>query len=617
MEKKKRNTYQIWPMIKRMLRVMKEEVPIQYVRMVIYAVAAGAYPFMGILLPKLAIGMIENQGEAKPQRLIMAMVVYFAVAGVLAFVSGYLSQVMSATSIRLRLRYISRMTGLMQNMDYKYVEDSKFQEENAKAFQACSNNVTGVEGVYNHILKLPAKTITVLGMMIFVCTLSPVLLIALILHVAVNLWASNKSHDYQYAHKEALGKATRKMKYFRDTTNDFTFGKDIRIFNFRERIIDNYKTEIKSYTNLRKKLVTREWLYGLAGLVTMLITNVIMYGILIYKTYCGMPISSFTMYVFLVGVLMNRMVEYSNDVSFIRNEGQYVHDFFELLDRELISEGQLETVPSDIEIVFDHVTFRYPGSDKDIFKDFCFTVHKGERLAIVGVNGAGKTTLVKLMCGLYTPIEGRILINGIDLREYKKDTLYRIYGTVFQDFQIFGFPLKENVACASKEIDEKRVMTALESVGLGKKVSELEHGLDQMMLKIVDENGTDFSGGERQKLAIARALYKDAPMVIMDEPTAALDALAEAEIYESFSDLVKGKTAIYISHRLASTKFCDKIALFDKTGVKEYGTHEELMERKGMYYDMFVIQGKYYQEDAQTGMGSDVISGKEREGEIA
>ena len=179
----------------------------------------------------------------------------------------------------------------------------------------------------------------------------------------------------------------------------------------------------------------------------------------------------------------------------------------------------------------------------------------------------------------------------------KKSEIYDLYSAVFQDVNVLAFTLRENVGCASENVDDKKVQAALDKVGLWNKVEGFEKGLDQMMLKVIDEDGTDFSGGERQKLSIARGLYKDAPMVIMDEPTAALDALAEAEIYESFSGLVEGKTAVYISHRLASTRFCDKIALFDADGLAEYGTHDELMEKEGKYYEMFVIQGKYYQEE--------------------
>ena len=243
------------------------------------------------------------------------------------------------------------------------------------------------------------------------------------------------------------------------------------------------------------------------------------------------------------------------------------------------------------------MTFRYPGTEKNIFTDLNFTIHAGERLAIVGVNGAGKSTLVKLMTGLFAPTEGHIYINGVDITELKKSEVYDLYSAVFQDVNVLAFSIRENVGCVANGVNDERALTALEKVGLGDKVKGFEKGLDQMMLKVIDEDGTDFSGGERQKLSIARGLYKDAPMVIMDEPTAALDALAEAEIYENFSELVEGKTAVYISHRLASTRFCDKIALFDADGLSEYGTHDELMEKKGKYYDMFVIQGKYYQEE--------------------
>lgn len=597
MEEENKRKYRPWQMVCRMLGILKEEKPIQISRMVIYAVAAGLFPFMEIILPKLAIGTIEDYGEAAINPLIRTMLIFFCLAGCLVMVSEYLSQVMESTNMRIRLRYLKWISDKLQNMEYCYVEDSSFQEEYNKALNSCNNNSNGVEGVYNHIVKFPAKVLTVIGMIIMVCSLNPVIVLVLFIHTVAVMWGVNMAHNYRYANKQAESKAGRKIKYFRNTTNDFTFGKDIRIFNFRERILRNYRMEIEAYTGLMGKIKKKEWLYGLLGMATMLLTNIVMYGILIYDSYQGMPISSFTMYVFLVSALMTRMVELGNDLAFIRNEGQYVDDFFRLMDADLINEGEVDKLPDSVEIRFDHMYFKYPNTDKYIYEDFNFTIKRGERLAIVGVNGAGKTTLVKLMCGLYKPTSGHIYINDIDITDYKKETLYDMFGTVFQDFAILAFPVKQNVA-ASENADEDRVLEVLDSVGLKEKITGLPKGLDTMMLKIVDEEGVDLSGGERQKLAIARALYKDAPMVIMDEPTAALDALAEADIYENFSRLVEGKTAVYISHRLASTKFCDKIALFDGSGVKEYGTHEELMAKKGMYYDMFVIQGKYYQEEA-------------------
>ncbi|MFY9613415.1 MAG: ABC transporter ATP-binding protein, partial [Tissierellaceae bacterium] len=278
--------------------------------------------------------------------------------------------------------------------------------------------------------------------------------------------------------------------------------------------------------------------------------------------------------------------------------GRYVRDFYEFLDRNLGgSGGHRDPIENDtLDIEFKNVSFKYPKTDKYIFNNLNFKINKGEKLAIVGVNGAGKSTLVKLMTGLFDVTEGEILINGVPIKEFSKKALYSMFSVVFQDVNILAFTIAENIACSSDNLDRNRILTALDRVGLGQKIKNLPKGLDQMMLKVIEEDGVEFSGGESQKLVIARGLYKDANMVIMDEPTAALDALAEAEIYENFSELVKGKTALYISHRLASTKFCDKIILLDKEGIREYGSHDELIKKKGAYYEMFTIQGKYYNQ---------------------
>lgn len=595
MEKQK---YDVLAMVRRMLRIMVQQDKRQIGRVFVYTIIAGIYPFMSVFLPKIAIGVLETEGSNAIIPLIQAMLVYFLIAGVLAFGNTYLRSIIETCNMRIRLMYLSQMSHKLQTIDYQYIEDSHFWETNDKALNSANNNSDGVEGVYNRLCKLPAKLLTLVGMIILTGALNPSILVALVLHVAVTMWIARKNHVYQYEKKEDLAKATRKMSYYKKTAHDFSFGKDIRIFDLRERIMKNYTAEINALVQLQKKIANREYLFGFLGLGTLLLTNVVMYGILIMKAYQGMPISSFTMYVTAITSLLALMLTFGEDISFIANQGEYVDDFFRLMDEQLVKQGEVDVKPEGtLEIVFDHVTFRYPHTEADIIKDLNFTIHKGERVAIVGINGAGKSTLVKLMTGLFEPTSGHIYINGIDVREYRKKTLYDLYSAVFQDVNILAFTIRENVACASENVDDERVQKALEKVGLWKKVSGFEKGLDQMMLKVIDENGTDFSGGERQKLSIARGLYKNAAMVIMDEPTAALDALAEAEIYENFSSLVEGKTAVYISHRLASTRFCDKIALFDKDGLKEYGTHDELMELKGSYYDMFVIQGKYYQEE--------------------
>ncbi len=584
--------------IRRLIGTMNQDAHRNMFRIPFYTVVAGIYPFCAIILPKIAIGIIEEGGEAATTRLITAMVFYLLVAGTLGYLSKLEEQLIEICNMGMRLTQMTRMSQVFQQMDFKYHEDAAFQKEYDKATNSCSNNANGVEGVANRISKLPAKAVTIIGMIVLAGFLNPWVLLAIVLHVAVTMWVERQAHNYAYERKTQVAAANRKIGYYQKTTSDFTFGKDIRIFNFREQLLKNYHAEIDALYALERKIKNHEFLLGFAGILTLFITNVAMYGVLIYQCLHGMPISSFTMYVALITSLMALMLDFGKDIAFIQNEGDYVKDFFRLLDANLIEEGtEMADLTVPVEIVFDHVTFRYPGSDKNIYTDFSFTIHAGERLAIVGTNGAGKTTLVKLICGLYPPTEGNIYINGKEIRQYKKEELYKLYGTVFQDFTILAFQIRENITCKKDDTQyDDRVWEAIEKVGLKDKVQEFEKGLSQMMLKVIDENGTDLSGGQRQKLAIARALFKDAPMIIMDEPTAALDALAEAEIYESFSDMVQGKTAVYISHRLASTKFCDKIALFTPEGLAEYGTHDELMALKGKYYEMFQIQGKYYQE---------------------
>ena len=600
---KQKEKYNVLAVIKRMLAHMWEQDRTQFARIACYTVVAAIYPFMAVILPKIAIGILEQGGVDAVKNLVTAMMIYLVTAGTLAVVMNYLKSYIQTRNMRIRILYLADQSKKLQCMDYCYHEDAKFFEKYEKGMNAGNNNANGIEGLYNKLSQLPAKFFTLLGMGILAGALSPLLLVSLVLHVIVIMWTSKRTHDYEYAKKEQVSKANRRINYYQKTSQDFSYGKDIRIFNLRKRIMDNYQEEINAAVKLQRMIRNREYLLGLLGIATLLLSNVLVYGTLVQRVIGGMPVSSFTMYVTMTTSLMALMLDFGKDLSFIWNEGEYVNDFYRLLDAPLVAEGEktMEDVMAggthkSLEIVFDHVTFRYPGTEKNVFTDLNFTIHAGERLAIVGVNGAGKSTLVKLMTGLFAPTEGHIYINGVDLTQMKKEELYQLYSAVFQDVNILAFPIRENVACKSENVDDARVQTALEKVGLWKKVEGFEKGLDQMMLKVIDEEGTDFSGGERQKLSIARGLYKDAPMVIMDEPTAALDALAEAEIYENFSSLVEGKTAVYISHRLASTRFCDKIALFDADGLKEYGSHEELMERKGKYYEMFVIQGKYYQE---------------------
>lgn len=603
-EKSQKKKYKPMSVIRRLISDARNQGRGNLGKKTVYTVAAAVYPFMAVFLPKIAIGILEEERQNTGEILIIAMAIYLGAAALMGYVMQRVKFTIEGENLRLRLRYVEALGKKCMNMDYKYVEDAGFWDRNQMAMNAGNNDTEGIEGMYNKIYTIPAKVLSLAGMIALAIGLSPWVFVALVIHVAVIMWISVMNNKYRYIRREERSKLTRRVDYYYKTTHDFTFGKDIRIYNFRDRILKNYQAELESLRHFVNGLASHEFFLNLMGIATLLITNILMYGMLIYDTANGMPISSFTMYVSLITTLMANMLSFGEDITFLQDQSQYVGDFFRLIDEQIEDEKNEEIkLEGTLEIVFDHVDFKYPGSDTYIYKDLNFKINKGEKLAVVGVNGAGKSTLVKLMTGLFEPTAGHIYINGTDINRFSKKQLYGLYSAVFQDVNILAFPIRDNVTggkagtagTGTKDNDDGRVIETLKKVGLWEKVEGFEKGLDQMMLKVIDENGTDFSGGERQKLSIARGLYKDAPMVIMDEPTAALDALAEAEIYESFSSMVEGKTAVYISHRLASTKFCDRIALFDRTGLREYGSHEELMELKGEYYHMFTVQGKYYQ----------------------
>lgn len=563
-----------------------------------YTSVALVLPVFSIALPKVLIDYLTGP-LPDLWGIIWIVAGFFAGGALFTFLNEILYHFTYPKLTALRLTYLGDQILKLLNMDYKYMESAAFFEEREMAFEATSINDKGVEGIYHKLFELPKLILIILVLSVFIGLRSPFILLAIIVNILATSLAAVIVQKYEYKYKESLSKHQRRVDYYAKTAKDFAYGKDVRLYDLKERILDNFNLEIKGYVDVFKLIKNREYGLGFITLFTLLVSDIATYGILTYLTVKGMPISDFSMYIIATSTLSTNMTALSENITFIMRELLYVRDLFRFIDEDLGEKGgDRPAIPEDtpIEIEFDHVTFKYPGTENYIYKDFSLKIPAGQKLAIVGINGAGKTTLVKLLTGLFIPDSGRILINSHDIREFKKSELFKMFGVVYQEVNILAYTIAENIACSSENIDYDKVDRVLKQVGLYDKVQGLEKGVNTMMLKIVDENGTVLSGGESQKLAIARALYKGGNCVIMDEPTAALDALAEAEIYAEFDTLTQGKTAIYISHRLASTKFCDKIALIDGTGLKEYGTHDELMKQGGDYYKMFVVQGKYYQE---------------------
>jgi len=404
---------------------------------------------------------------------------------------------------------------------------------------------------------------------------------------------------------DAMAPTWRKMNYLESTTKNFDFAKDIRLFNMSNAFFNQLSGVNETYKELNRKHHNRMVLWEVSLGSVLIVQKILMYTWLVYNVVTGAyQISDFVLYVGLVSTF-HASVGYVNWIySDMRTNSLMINDYRNFIDwkedRETADEkdGYITEINLDkFEFRFENVSFKYPGHDNYVLKNVNLTIKNGAKLAVVGVNGAGKTTFIKLMMKLYEPSEGRILLNDVDIKEYNREEYFKLFSPVFQNVECFAMPIYQNISFAEEDkTDMNKINEVLEQSGLSEKINSYEKGIHTKLLKIFDKEGIDLSGGEKQRLAMARALYKDGKVIILDEPTAALDALAEDRMYREFENMIHGKTAVFISHRLGSTRFCDKIAMFEDGTIVEEGTHEELMAKNEKYAYMFGIQSQYYDE---------------------
>ena len=444
-----------------------------------------------------------------------------------------------------------------------------------------------------------AGWLTVLNNPVFIIVLAAMMVVISIL--AGNLSAKSVRCWSDFAEEATFG--NRLFGHFGFIGTDKTRSVDIRMNN-QQGLISAYWTTNSSFGvngPFGKAARGRMGVYASLGVcITTLITGFI-YVFTCLKAWGGaFDVGSITQYVGAATAMVTNVFALTDLLGIMKTNAPYLEKTFEFLDiPNAMYQGSLTTekrADRQYEVEFKDVSFKYPGSDIWALRHVNMKFKVGKRLAIVGENGSGKTTFIKLLCRLYDPQEGQILLNGIDIRKYRYDDYMSIFSVVFQDFRLICQPLGNNVA-GSIEYDRERVKKALIDAGFGDRLASMDKGLDTMIYKNLTEDGVDVSGGEAQKIAIARALYKNAPFIILDEPTAALDPIAEAEIYSKFNDIAGDKTAIYISHRLSSCKFCDEIAVFHEGAVIQQGTHAELVsDVNGKYHELWNAQAQYYTE---------------------
>lgn len=417
---------------------------------------------------------------------------------------------------------------------------------------------------------------------------------------------------YMERYRDRYAQFYKKRSYLHSVMGKEEAAKDISIFPMKQWLNYHNDVLISLKRGIDKEKMTKEKIYWQAGSLLALGRDLFAYIYLIRQAQAGIiDAGEFVLYfgaitgfaVFVNSIMTSFASLQEGNISL-----NHLRSYLELEEEDVHSGSHsIRELQTPVSFTFRNVSFRYPSKEEGaegaaedsgqwIFRHLNLTIHGGEKIAIVGTNGAGKTTLVKLLCGLYEPQEGEILVNGIPIKEFPKEELYRLYAAVFQEPFIMPFTLGENLAL-SKNYDKERCISALEEAGLKELFQKRGYTLDTYFGKDMGEDGIELSGGQKQRFLLARALYKDAPVLILDEPTAALDPIAESEIYDEYAKLSKDKTAIFISHRLASTRFSDRILLIGNQGILEEGTHEELLQKNGVYAEMFEVQKSYYEKE--------------------
>lgn len=556
-------------------------------------------------LPTFALSAIIDRvtAECTPSQLLLTVAAFFGVLLLVMALQTFADANIGWRMYHARIKIMMRRIRKVLFMDYEHLESSKVMEACQRAMRATGGETNGVEGMMRSFQSLMVTLVSVATAVGIVWQLSPWMVLLMVFLGMCSYFNMDWAKRNDKLTWDEMAPYWRKTWYMMQTMTNFTYGKDVRLFSMKDWLLGKYR-DLNQHLHAGMRRSYSNWMRCAAlNQLMYLAEEAGLYGYLIYCVLTtDMSIAEFTLYLGAVRTFFAVLQSVFNTVTDMKNQSREINDFrtfLEYPERERNKGGAALPLSADgkYRFVFENVSFRYPNTEGYALKNLNLTLEVGERLAVVGMNGAGKSTFIKLLCGLYTPTEGRILLNGVDIRSYDKRAYFELFAPVFQNVELFAFPMDENVSMKMPEdTDSARAEDCLRDAGLGAKLNSLPKGVKTELLKVISEEGIDLSGGEKQKLAFARALYKDAPIVILDEPTAALDALAEYDMYQSFDRLVAGRSAVYISHRLSSTRFCDHVAVFIDGELREYGTHDSLLAADGEYSRMFEVQAQYYQE---------------------
>ncbi len=567
------------------------------------AFLAVALNLINLYVSPTVLSAVER--NATVSELMLTVVIFVLALMLVSAASEYVNANILFGRISVRCEIITLLNRKAATTSYPNLFDDKFKKLTAKSQDTVCANTASTEAVWTTLTELAQN---ILGFIVYVLLLSsvqPLLILVILVTSVISYFVGNYVNEWGYRHREEEAEYEKHINYISGRARDLTAAKDIRIFGLRPWLEELYGKATASYTAFQGKA---QGVYIWARIVDLVLTflrNAIAYAYLISLVLSnGLGVAEFLLFfsavggftAWVTGILggFNTLHKQSLDISTVRECLEYPEPFKFEGGEHIEAEADKK-----YEIRLENVSFRYPGADADTLTNINLTLHPGEKLAVVGLNGAGKTTLIKLICGFLDPTEGRVLLDGKDIRDYNRRDYYAMFSAVFQSFSLLADTIAANVAQDKDQIDMRRVRECVEKAGLRKKIESLPDGYETNLNREVYEDAILLSGGETQRLMLARALYKNAPFIVLDEPTAALDPIAESDIYQKYNEMTSGKSSIYISHRLASTRFCDRIILIEGGGIREDGTHEELLRNGGKYAELYEVQSKYYKEGGQ------------------
>lgn len=555
-------------------------------------------PLIGIYFPKIMIDNLRNTSKGN-HKIVYIIIIYTLLLILITLLAEWLQKCINSLKYYFQFRFHYMKTDKMMHTDYCNIDNVRGldMEQQAGYGQECENILFDLSELFKSLF----------GILLYggiIVSISPWILLTLLVTTFINYYMLQYSRRYNNSNIHNWIHLDRKLSYLDAISFDYKKAKDIKIYNmigwFNE-LIRKYQYE---RLNWSKKINFRWTLVSVVDVICSFLRDGITYGILVYMTLSKrISVGDFVFFFGTVVGFASWLNSITNQINGINKKSINIGFLREYLNlKESYNHGIGIPLPksnnSPPEIEFKNVSYKYEEAGCKVINNINFKIVSGEKIAIVGENGAGKSTLVKILCGLYFPTEGQVLVNGIASTKYNIDEYYTLFAPVFQDIFTIGISIERFITSSEGNgiIDTERILLSLHQAGLDKTIGKLDKGIKTILGKGVCKDSIELSGGETQKLMLARALYKDAPVIILDEPTASLDSIAEEELYMQYAELTKNKSSIYISHRLSSTRFCDRIIFLEDGQISEIGNHEELMNKNEKYAHMYKIQSSYYEE---------------------